>query len=127
MFSNIARSIPSRRAEINKVCPFCYNLSNISIHKKGLGALSNELFQVTNLALLCEDIVSGMIAANEYRETTQGQLPSTPTGGVFSPSHTEIPNAKRSPLDIVLDIEHRNWDFRIQAGNSFSSWVYLIH
>lgn len=58
-----------------------------------------------------------MIAANEYRETAQGKVPSTPSDEVFSPSHTESPTVPRKPLDIILDIEHRDWDFRIQAGN----------
>jgi hypothetical protein len=106
-----------RRLEISKVYTPSYKSQGTFADTKGLGTISNELFQVTNLALLCEDIVSGMIAANEYRETTQGKIPSTPSDEVFSPSHTETPNIQRPPLDIILDIEHRDWDFRIQTGN----------
>jgi hypothetical protein len=32
-----------------------------------IGTISNELYQVTNLALLCEDTVNGVIAAIEFR------------------------------------------------------------
>ncbi|TVY67501.1 Hybrid signal transduction protein dokA, partial [Lachnellula suecica] len=83
--------------------------------KNQQGTISNELFQVTNLALLCEDVVNGMIAANEYRETTHGQVPFTPSIDESRPSQVRR-HSIRAPLDIILDIEHRDWEFCVQAG-----------
>jgi signal transduction histidine kinase len=84
--------------------------SKINSFEKSAGqqestGISNELYQVANLALLCEDLLNGMIAGNEYQAPV--------TGTVNLPSHqTEI----RSRLAIILDVESRDWDFTIQAG-----------
>ena len=61
-----------------------------------------------------------MIAANEYRANAQGQVTSVPSE-ISSPSHPQSQQPQREPLDIIVDIEHREWDFRVQAGEfSFS-------
>ncbi|CZS95843.1 related to nik-1 protein (Os-1p protein) [Rhynchosporium graminicola] len=70
------------------------------------GTISNELYQMTNLALLCEDIVNGMIAANEYRGT------SDKTNVTTQPQNKD--RSKR--LEVILDIEHKNWEYNVQPG-----------
>ncbi len=69
------------------------------------GTISNELIRVTNLALLCEDIINGLIAARQFHG------PDDPTEAV-SQIHQGSPMA----LAIILDIEQRDWYYNIQAG-----------
>jgi hypothetical protein len=125
MFSTTARSIRLKRLEINKVFNHLLVQVKVPVLTLGhLGTISDELFRVTSLALLCEDVVNGMIAANEYGATAQGQVPSMPSDGMFPSSHPQSQPPQREPLDIIVDIEHRDWDFRVQAGTiTFSNAV----
>ena len=73
--------------------------------------ISNELYRTTNLASLYEDLVNGMIVAREFRE------------GRYTDIYNIVPNdletSLKPPLsavEIILDIEHQDWDFRVQAG-----------
>ncbi|KAH6681445.1 M3EW, histidine kinase-group I protein [Halenospora varia] len=81
----------------------------------GPGTIANELYQVTNLALLCEDIVHGMIAANEYRGTATGPELLPVSNDFCSPFRPKT-DKDRSSLQVIIDIEHRDWDFKVQAG-----------
>ncbi|KAG4441077.1 hypothetical protein IFR05_003431 [Cadophora sp. M221] len=78
------------------------------------GTISNELYQKTNLALLCEDIVNGMIAANGYRGNGDGSLAIS--NGTISSVGRQQDRAKQKQLEITLDIEHRDWDYNVQPG-----------
>ncbi|KAG9236744.1 M3EW, histidine kinase-group I protein [Amylocarpus encephaloides] len=75
---------------------------------RGSTGVSNELYQVTNLALLCEDLINGMIAANEYN--------TAPTRSGDLSIHISHQQQLRSQLAIILDIEGGDWEFTIQAG-----------
>ncbi|KAL3419195.1 sensor histidine kinase response [Phlyctema vagabunda] len=75
------------------------------------GAISNELYQVTNLALLCEDVVNGMLAAKEYRGSDEGMQLHSYSQAVYMP-----PSPNKSFVAIVIDIERRVWDYKLQAG-----------
>ncbi|PVH82219.1 hypothetical protein DL98DRAFT_653296 [Cadophora sp. DSE1049] len=78
------------------------------------GTISNELYQMTNLALLCEDIVNGMIAANEYRGTGDASLPGS--NGTTSQLRRPVNPDQQKRLEIILDIEHRDWEYNVQPG-----------
>ncbi|PMD36870.1 hypothetical protein L207DRAFT_90676 [Hyaloscypha variabilis F] len=78
--------------------------------------ISNELYQDTNVALLCEDIVNGMIAANEFRNTSSND-PLLPNSGELISRHDQRAHRLRhSEIEVIIDIEKRDWDFRVQAG-----------
>jgi hypothetical protein len=81
-----------------------------------LGTIANELYQVTNVALLCEDIVNGMIAANEYRGTSTGSSSLPVSNEILSPYQPQAHHGHRTPLPIIIDIENRDWEFKVQAG-----------
>jgi signal transduction histidine kinase/CheY-like chemotaxis protein len=79
-----------------------------SFNKKGRRASSHstELSQVSNVALLCEEVIHGMLAANEYLTMADSTL---------------LPKAQTSLTDesqvhVILDFEHRDWNYRIQTG-----------
>ncbi|RDW78466.1 hypothetical protein BP5796_06318 [Coleophoma crateriformis] len=74
------------------------------------GTISSELYAVTNMALLCEDIVNGMIAAKEFRATDEGM----PLSSYSQPVNPQ--GEKNSEVVIILDIECREWNFKLQAG-----------
>ncbi|KAG4413400.1 hypothetical protein IFR04_013459 [Cadophora malorum] len=74
--------------------------------------ISNELYRVTNLALLCEDLVNGMIVAREFRGAQSTYLSS-----IAPPNDLEASHNPPSPaVNIILDIEHQDWNFKVQAG-----------
>jgi hypothetical protein len=80
------------------------------------GTISNELIQVTNLALLCEDIINGMIAAREFHGVTTDD-PLSAVSREFRAEHSSTIDVTHRPvLDIILDIEQRDWFYNIQAG-----------
>lgn len=91
-------------------------LTSSETHRDSPGTITNELIQVTNLALLCEDICSGMIAASEFRGTDD----STPAILREFRSTAEAHARQRTSAawDIILDIERRDWYYNIQAGTS---------
>lgn len=91
-------------------------------HTRTLGTTSNELFQKTNLALLCEDVLNGMIAANEYHAPSQDETSSIPPKDIASLIHAQIQQPNRAPLDIIIDIENRAWEFWIQGGTNYSNY-----
>ncbi len=82
------------------------------------GTIPNELYQETNLALLCEDIVNGMIAANEFRGAGSGDV-AIPA---MNENSRKIPESldPHSPIEIILDIESREWEYKIQPGMPFN-------
>lgn len=81
------------------------------------GSLSNELYQTSNVALLCEEIVYGMMAANEFQGITGSSSPRK------QDAHTHLQD---SHVQIILDFEHRDWNYRIQSGRIID-WHYLKH
>lgn len=62
------------------------------------------------MALLCEDVVNGMIAAKEFRATEEGM----PLSSYSQPVRLQGNNS--SEVVIILDIELRDWNFKLQAG-----------
>jgi signal transduction histidine kinase len=82
------------------------------------GPVANELYQVTNLALLCEDVIEGMVAANSFRANDASLVHSTISGLNQSEPQGSNWSEQRQQLEIVVDIENRDWDFRVEAGKS---------
>jgi hypothetical protein len=80
-----------------------------------LDTISNELYQDTNVALLCEDIVNGMIAANEFRGPVSVDPSNSTSTELLSRSHRPH-NFHHPPLEVIVDIEKRDWDFNVQPG-----------
>ncbi|KAG0652017.1 Hybrid signal transduction histidine kinase B [Hyphodiscus hymeniophilus] len=81
------------------------------------GNISNELYQNTNLALLCEDLINGMIAAGEFRSAGSAD-PSIPVSNDLTrdPRRPSFPQS-HSAVEIILDIENNDdWSYKIQAG-----------
>jgi hypothetical protein len=83
-----------------------------------IGTISNELYQVTNLALLCEDIINGMIAANEFRNSA-GSDPYLPLHSASSLETSLQPHEGHPLVEIIVDIERRDWLFNVQPGMPF--------
>lgn len=77
-----------------------------------IDSINNELYQTTNLALLCEDLVNGMIVAGDFR----GNPAPTDNPDVFSHDLTNCKAAALPTVEIILDIEHQDWEFKVQAG-----------
>lgn len=110
-----ARSTPLRILRISKVCdlsdePLC-QLTLICI-----GTLSNELYRVTNIALLLEDTINGMMAANEFRGASDTPLPVS--GNLLLQGPQSPAQIHHKSVEIIFEIENRNWDYKIQAGES---------
>lgn len=79
-----------------------------SFEKKGrTGALSNELDNISNVALLCEDIVNGIMAAREFSSLGDSNGRS---------SEEDARPAYDNPVEIILDFENRDWNFKVQPG-----------
>jgi len=78
-----------------------------------------------NLAVLCEDIVNGMIAANEFRGAGSDDAFFPITKERLSRSPNQGQHKHDSPLKVIVDIEPRNWDFKLQAGLSSSRQLLL--
>lgn len=71
---------------------------------------------MTDLALLFEQIISGMIAANEYRGPATNSTPASER--MLDPYQPQSYLEKRNPLAIIIDIESRRWEFKVQAGKA---------
>jgi hypothetical protein len=80
--------------------------------------ISNELYQDTNVALLCEDIVNGMIAANEFHGTSSSDPSFSIASEFLTRNDQRPPSIHHAPLEIIVDIEQRDWDFKVQPGMS---------
>ena len=119
MCSTIVRSILLRKPAFskNKVTLIALYLIEVRALNIELGTIGNELYQVTNLALLCEDIVNGMIAANEYRGTGTEYAAAPLSSEVLSQDSRRTSRSPHHvPVDIIIDIERRDWEFKVQAG-----------
>ncbi|KAK6605722.1 hsp90-like protein [Botrytis cinerea] len=79
------------------------------------GSFSSELHQVTNVALLCEDTINGMIAANHFRSVAPMYNLALSNG---SPKKNNGPSSDvtAAPLQIILDFEMRDWTYKVHAG-----------
>jgi hypothetical protein len=80
--------------------------------------ISNELYQDTNIALLCEDIVNGMIAANEFRGTGANDPALPMSSELLSRIKAQPRGAHHKPLEVIVEIEKRDWEFKIQPGKT---------
>ncbi|QSZ34751.1 hypothetical protein DSL72_007609 [Monilinia vaccinii-corymbosi] len=79
------------------------------------GSFSSELHRVTNVALLCEDTINGMIAANHFRSVASTYSFALSNG---SPSKKDgiSSSGATAPLQIILDFEMRDWNYKVHAG-----------
>ncbi|ESZ95938.1 M3EW, histidine kinase-group I protein [Sclerotinia borealis F-4128] len=79
------------------------------------GSFSSELHQVTNVALLCEDTINGMIAANHFRSVAPMYNLALSNG---SPNKKDgvVGKGTSTPLQIILDFEMRDWTYKVHAG-----------
>jgi len=89
-----------------------YSKINSFEKKSPTGALSNELDNISNVALICEDIVNGIMAAREFGSL--GDSTSIAPHGSSQPHHPRPPH--ESSVEIILDFEKRDWNFKIQPG-----------
>jgi signal transduction histidine kinase len=96
---------------------FSSGFSKVYANHRLTGSLSNELYQISNVALLCEEIVYGMMAAKEFQGITESSSPQKPLNHKNSPD---------SQVQIILDFEHRDWNYRIQSGEVVTL-AYLTH
>lgn len=91
-----------------------YSKINSFEKKTAAGTLSNELQHTANVALLCEDIVSGIMAARDFGgmgdSNDDGSQDYTQQHGSFSL------NPHDHPVEIILDFEDRDWEFKINPG-----------
>lgn len=92
-----------------------YSKINSFVQKSSTGAISNELFEVSNVAVLCEDIVNGMIAANEYTSEHVG-MSREHSDGILNDGVKPAKQRESHHVAVVLDIETRPWNYRIQSG-----------
>ncbi len=75
------------------------------------GSLQNELYSVTNLAVLCEEVVEGMMVAKSFDDI------SSSVNSTTSPQHVSQPaKAVKQPVEVVLDFEKHDWLFLTQPG-----------
>lgn len=87
-----------------------------SFEKSGnKGGISNELYKFSNIALLCEEVINGMIAASEYQHTQFAGTSKRPGIARITDPHVQYEPHER-PVEVILDIEFREWNFRIQPG-----------
>lgn len=90
-----------------------YSKINSFEKKKGpTGAISNELDNVSNVALLCEDIVCGVMAARNFGV---GDSSGRRESAISQPTTAVIP-PPAEPVTIILDFENRDWNFLVQPG-----------
>lgn len=90
-----------------------YSKINSFEKKKGpTGAISNELDNVSNVALLCEDIVCGVMAARNFGV---GDSSGRRESEISQPT-TAVTPPPSEPVTIILDFENRDWNFLVQPG-----------
>ncbi|TGO51750.1 hypothetical protein BCON_0155g00340 [Botryotinia convoluta] len=79
------------------------------------GSFSSELHQVTNVALLCEDTINGMIAANHFRSVAPMYNLALSNGSPKKKTGLSS-DVTAAPLQIILDFEMRDWTYKVHAG-----------
>ncbi len=70
-----------------------------------------------------------MIAANEFRGTGSPDAPRSISGELLSRDQQHSHDLYRPPLEVIVDIEKRDWDFKVQPGIStcfMYQEVYLL-
>lgn len=73
--------------------------------------LPNELYSVTNIAVLCEEVVDGMIVANSFDHISNS--------GGSTTGHRSMSQALKDSkklVEVVLDFEKQDWRFLTQPG-----------
>jgi signal transduction histidine kinase/CheY-like chemotaxis protein len=92
-----------------------YSKINSFEKRSSTGNFSNELDHTVNVALLCESIVDGIMAARGF-----GGVGNSNPGVGEDYMHRHERRSSRlaydCPVEIVLDFEQRDWDFQIQPG-----------
>ncbi len=78
------------------------------------------------MALLCEDIVNGMIAANEFRGTGSADPYLSTSSELLSRNDKRSNSSHQLPLEVIVDIEKRDWDFKVQPGMSLGFSCCLL-
>ena len=73
--------------------------------------LPNELCSVTNLAVLCEEVVDGMIVAKNFDDVSSSK---GPTARSFPAPHAT--KTTKQHVEVILDFEKQNWQFHTQPG-----------
>lgn len=67
---------------------------------------SNGLHETCNIAILCEEVINGMIAATRFKGPDSDLLPP----------RLKQQTSGNHPIEIILNFEHRDWNYRIQPG-----------
>lgn len=75
------------------------------------GLLLNELHSVTNIAVLCEEVVDGMIVAKSFDD-----ISSSGDSTAGSRSVSQATKASEKLVEVVLDFDKQNWQFFTQPG-----------
>ena len=75
------------------------------------GLLPNELHSVTNIAILCEEVIDGMIVAKTFDDISSSRKSGTGPKNV-----TQAIKASEKPVEVVLDFEKQDWQFLTQPG-----------
>ena len=109
MSSTIRRSTPSKALHEVGIVLMLHSLCS-----QFLGVLSNELYKPTNLGLLCEDIITGMVAANSFQGLESRDL-DTMTASNDSYSKYSV-TTQQDPVEVIVDIERRDWHYFVQPG-----------
>lgn len=113
MYLTTAKSTRLRFQVIKKARSF--RIRSLKHSDVNLGPVSSQLYQATNLALLCESVVEGMVAANSFRGNSLNDVPLPSMSESLPPRRHQEPQ-HNSNLEIILDIEERDWDYKVEAG-----------
>lgn len=118
-FSTSAKSILSARWAqlLTRVLKVSRNSSTAGRTYSNLtGRILNELHSATNVAVLCEDVVDVMVAASAYATISK---PTDLFQGNVNSSTRPARGKKSRAVELVLDLENRDWNFLTQPGKSF--------
>ena len=75
------------------------------------GLLPNELHSITNIAVLCEEVIDGMIVAKGFDDlSSSGNLPAE------SRFVSQAMKSLEKSVETVLDFDKQNWHFLTQPG-----------
>ena len=78
------------------------------------------------MALLCEDIVNGMIAAKEFRNTSSSDPALPNTSELLSRNDQRTVRPRHPEIEVIIDIANRDWDFKVQAGTFSILFLQLL-
>lgn len=84
-------------------------------------APTSQLYQVTNLALLCETAIEGLIAANPFQANSLDDATMSSFSEASSVERRDRDRLKGRP-EIILDLEDRGWNYKVEAG----TWIFFL-